>query len=270
LSANFGPAGTGIKPGLFTVTDNFMFGESSDVRKYGHHLNDSVETERTLNVIKFRYGIMDGLDIRTATPIYNIHLDRANGSDQTNYGYGDTTVQLRKILLNQDKGDPLYLALDMGVVLPTGSVGRYTVNAIAAVPGGWWPALEPPTSWIQSVRHGVQYASFPEGVQEFSEMRPHRWNSAYTMPSTCSGTMGAEALYERTPRPNSAHRPEGHEFGTLRSAPSRLQYPALGPEHGRGRPYARLRLYQNNTSGSDATPEFKITKAFDIDTRIFN
>lgn len=272
ISANFGPAGTGVKPGMFSITDSFLAGDSDGVRKYSHKLNDTADVNRYLNVIKLRYGIMPGLDVRTATPIYSMHIDRATGSDRTNYGYGDTTVQLHKILLNQDQGDPLFLAADLGVVLPTGSVGEHSVNGIGSSAWGGVAGLGA-TYFLGSNRFDmeVQYALFDEGAKSFEKGDRFRWNAGYAYALNKMWDIGVESCYEwnaETELHGVGQKDQSTEW--YYGPKVVFKYQPWGLNLGADVMLPAYRWYQNAKQGSDDyRVEFKLTKAFDIGT-LFN
>lgn len=128
VGAAFGPAGTGFPVGKFAAVVNYMFAETDGVRLNDDEINDNVKLTKHVGIIKFRYGIAPGLDVRTATPVYDVDADLPGGQT-AHYGWlGDTTVVLHKVVMNQGKGNPFSLAFDLGVVLPTADGGRDNNN----------------------------------------------------------------------------------------------------------------------------------------------
>lgn len=267
LTANFGPGGTGLPVGLFTVTDNILGSDGAGTRKYGKLVNSTVDTERFLNVIKLRYGIADGLDIRTATPVYNIHIDQHKTSDRTNYGVGDSTVQLRKVLLNQDKGDPLFLAFDLGVILPTASVGPHSVNPIGNAAWGGVVGLGA-SYFLGSSRFDaeVNYAGFTEGAKDYEKGGRIRANIGYAYALSHQWDIGVEGAYEANAQSRLKDVKQRDMSSEFYAGPKVVyKYKPWDLHVGADVLLPVYRWYQSNKSGSDDfKAELKITKGFNI------
>ena len=77
-SPAFGPCGLNIPAGTLAMGGNVLFAKSNGIWKNDERLNGNVKATKFNEIFKFRYGIMDGLDIRSATPVYNVHLDKKN------------------------------------------------------------------------------------------------------------------------------------------------------------------------------------------------
>jgi len=140
VGAAFGPAGTGFPVGKFAAVLNYVYAETDGVRYKHHEVHDNVELTKHVGIVKFRYGIAPGLDIRSATPIYDVKADLPDRTTDR-YGWlGDTTVVLHKVVMNQPQGNPFFLAFDLGVVLPTADGGGdnndFTGNQAWGVGGG--------------------------------------------------------------------------------------------------------------------------------------
>jgi hypothetical protein len=267
LTANFGPGGTGLPVGLFTITDNILSSDGAGTRKYDKLVNSVVDTERFLNVIKLRYGIADGLDIRTATPVYNIHMDQHKTSDRTNYGVGDSTVQVRKVLLNQDKGSPLFLALDLGVILPTASVGPHSVNPIGNAAWGGVMGLGA-TYFLGSNRFDaeVNYAGFTEGAKNYEKGDRFRANIGYAYALNQYWDVGVEGAYEANAKSTLNDVKQRDMSSEFYAGPKLVyNYKPWGLNAGVDVLLPVYRWYQSNKSGSDDfKAELKITKGFNI------
>lgn len=95
---------------------------------------DPLQREMNMNVANFifRYGLGKGFDIRTIIPYVNKKMYQTYpmgpnaGKKLTlkNSGLGDSKVFLRYQALNQKKGDPVFLALGLGLKLPTGTTSK--------------------------------------------------------------------------------------------------------------------------------------------------
>lgn len=197
MGANFGPSGSSMPAGVFAVGGNFMYGESDHVRRYSDQLNDNTKTDKALGVFKTRYGILPNLDIRTATPIYNINFDNQVASDKSYSGVGDTTVLLHSQILNQDKGAPFCLAVDYGGIVPTASVSGHSVNGIGndawGVMGGAGI-----TYYLDSHRFDIEanYAAFTEGAHDYTKGDRIRFNQSYAYAISKMWDVGMESCYE--------------------------------------------------------------------------
>lgn len=141
VGAAWGPAGEGMPVGKFAALLNYTYAETDGVRLHGDELNDNVELTKNVGVVKFRYGIAPGLDIRSATPIYDVKKEVRSTNDTDHYGWlGDTAIALHKVVMNQANKDPFSLAFDLGIVLPTADGGKnnndYTGNQAWGAGGG--------------------------------------------------------------------------------------------------------------------------------------
>lgn len=98
------------------------------------------DADQFVNVFKIRYGITDRWEVRTATPYINLDINNHAADGSWKGGLGDTTLMLRYGLVKRSEDSPFSVALDAGVVLPTGKVGdkdKYlATNAFAMIFGG--------------------------------------------------------------------------------------------------------------------------------------
>lgn len=141
VGAAWGPAGEGVPVGKFSALLNYTHAETDGIRLRDDELNDNVKLTKNVGVVKFRYGIAPGLDIRSATPIYDVKKEVRATNDTDHYGLiGDTAVALHKVVMNQAEGAPFSLAFDAGVILPTADGGKnnndYTGNQAWGAGGG--------------------------------------------------------------------------------------------------------------------------------------
>lgn len=141
IGAAWGPAGEGFPVGKFAALLNYTYAETDGIRQHNDELNDNVKLTKNVGVVKFRYGIAPGLDIRTATPIYDVKKEVRSTNATDHMGWlGDTAVALHKVVMNQADNNPFSLAFDLGVVLPTADGGSdnndYTGNQAWGAGGG--------------------------------------------------------------------------------------------------------------------------------------
>jgi hypothetical protein len=141
VGAAWGPAGQGCPVGKFAALLNYTYAETDGLRLHDDELNDKVKLTKNVGVVKFRYGIAPGLDIRTATPIYDVKKEVRATDDTDHSGWlCDTAVALHKVVMNQANDAPFSLAFDLGVILPTADGGKnnndYTGNQAWGAGGG--------------------------------------------------------------------------------------------------------------------------------------
>ncbi|MCM0756910.1 transporter [Desulfovibrio aminophilus] len=269
MGTSFGPSGSGMPAGILGVGGNFQYGESENVRKYGGKMNDSVSVQKATEVFKLRYGIMEGLDIRSSTPIYNIHVDRQAGSDRTNYGVGDTTILLHSVILNQDKGDPFYLAVDYGGSVPTASVGDHSVDAIGNDAWGLMGGVGA-TYFLDSHRFDmeVNYATFTEGAHDYTKGDRARWNVGYAYAINTMFDIGVESNFEWNDE-SELHGSKQKDASYEWYAGPKLVYKCKpwGVNFAVAGMLPLERWYQNTKTGSDDYRfMFKVIKFFDVGT----
>lgn len=269
VSSTFGPCGMGVPAGVFAIGGNILYGESDGVWRHEKRLNGNTETTKFNQVLKMRYGLVEGLDIRTATPHYNIHLDQKTGSDRTNYGIGDTTVLLHKSLLNQDQGDPLFLGLDFGGVAPTASVGEHSADALGN--DAWGAILGLGATWFQDSHRfdlEVNYATFSEGAKDYAKGDRLRWNTGYAYALSGMWDLGVESSYEWNAA-SELHDKGQHNSGTEWFVGPKLtfNYKPWQLHTGVAVKLPVYRWYEGTKVGSDDYRlEMKIIKAFKFES----
>ncbi|OIQ50207.1 hypothetical protein BerOc1_02137 [Pseudodesulfovibrio hydrargyri] len=267
IGATFGPGGLGIPKGFLAVGGNVTFAKSNGIWKSSQRRNGKVKTTKLNEIFKTRYGIMESLDIRTATPIYNVHVDKANGADRETYGIGDTTVLLHKGVFNQQKGDLLSVAVDFGGIVPTASVGSHSSNFVGNDAWGAMFGLGA-TYFIGANRFDteVNFASFAEGAQDYQKGNRTRWNLGYAYALSEFWDIGAESSWEMS----DESRYDGH--GQQDAYVEWYAGPKVTFKYKPWKLFAGLltkapvhRWYESNKVGSDDfRVEFKLIKLFDI------
>lgn len=164
------PGGTSIPTGKLSVVDHVSFSHGEMRQGTGSYSSSKgpESNDLTTNIFKLRYGIAwNRLDIRTSTPFVNNDIARHSPQAGTwKGGWGDTTVMMRYQVLPMSKELPVCVAVDAGVILPTGTVGdknKYTAtNAFGMVFGGG-------ASWIdydQRVDVDARYVVYEEGAHD--------------------------------------------------------------------------------------------------------
>ncbi|WP_421899691.1 transporter [Maridesulfovibrio sp.] len=196
-SATFGPCGLTMPAGKLAVGGNIVFGDSNGVWHKSKRINGNTKGTKFNQVVKLRYGIWDGLDVRTATPIYSVHLDKTNDSDKYLYGVGDTTVLFHQRLLSQKAGDPLSVAFDAGFIMPTGTVSEHSSDAAGNAAWGLMGGIGA-TYFLDANRFDteVNYATFAEGGHNYQKGNRLRWNAAYAYAINDNWDVGLESSLE--------------------------------------------------------------------------
>lgn len=269
MATVFGPCGSGMPPGALTVIGHVLHGAGDGLRRHDSRLNDSVDSSKINEVIKLRYGITPGLDIRTSTPVYNVDLDRRTGPGRDIYGVGDTNVILHKVLFRQGDGAPLSLGLEAGLIVPTATVGQHSSDPTGNACWGGMAGLG--LTWLYAghrVDTEVNYAMFTEGAKDYRKGNRFRWNLAYAFAMSAFWDMGAESLLEMSEQ--SAYRDQGSDDSyvewyigpkiVFKYSPWKLNVGLMAT-------FPVQRWYEGNKVGSDDyRVECKFTKTFDIGT----
>lgn len=96
-------------------------------------------TQRNLHdrfVLKMRYGLGDGYDVRFALPVvmnnFRAHSTLTPNGVNSKNGVGDTTFVLHKQFISQREGAPVDVAWDLGLWTPTGDTSDEGVGT-----GAW-------------------------------------------------------------------------------------------------------------------------------------
>ncbi|MEA1914329.1 MAG: transporter [Campylobacterota bacterium] len=132
-----GNVGNGLKEGILKIA---LSHESCTKDSAYHGSNKVIDPKQrimdvNINKLKLRYGLGNGFDVRAIfthkdkTFTY-LHPMSSARYKNTNKGLGDTLVIGRYEILNQKKGDSVFLSVGAGVKLPTGSTSK-TFNSPA-------------------------------------------------------------------------------------------------------------------------------------------
>lgn len=143
---SMGPASGTIPKGKLATIVNYIHADKHTWYKNGSRHSakhpNSKGTQRNLHdrfVLKMRYGLGDGYDVRFAMPIvmnnFRAHSTLTPNSVSSKNGIGDTTFVLHKQFLSQREGFPVDVAWDLGVWTPTGSTSDDGVGT------GAWGAM---------------------------------------------------------------------------------------------------------------------------------
>jgi len=203
ISAPFGPCGEGFPVGRAATILNYLHSESDGVRLGGNEINDNIENSKNMYTIKLRYGIAPGWDIRSTTPLYEIETKNKITNQTTNKrGIGDTPIALHRVLFDQSKGDPLYIAFDWAIVLPTAHVDSSSLDAIGNRAWGIGAGLG--LTWYfagssQRLDQELSYISFAEGARNFEKPDSFRANTSYAYAINEYVDIGVESLFEYNP-----------------------------------------------------------------------
>jgi len=265
VSATFGPSGLTMPAGKFAIGGNFLFGKSDGLWRHSKRINGNVKTRKINEIIKMRYGIWDGLDVRFATPIYNVHLDKSAAPNFDVYGVGDTTMAFHQRLLSQKAGDPLSVAFDIGAVLPTGTVSSHSSdpagNATWGVVGGLGA-----TYFIYANRFDteVNYTVFAEGAHDYQKGNRMRWNASYAYALNNFWDIGVESTLEMSTESHKYGEGQNDAYLEWYAGPKIVcKYNPWGIFAGVAFKVPVKRWYQETKAGSDDFQiDFKLIKAF--------
>lgn len=254
IGAAWGPAGEGFPVGKFAVLLNYTYAETDGLRLHDDELNDNVKLTKNVGVVKFRYGIAPGLDIRTATPIYDVKKEVRSTGSTDHFGWlGDTAVALHKVVMNQADKAPFSLAFDLGVVLPTADGGKdnndYTGNQ------AWGAGAGVGLTYFLGANRFDQelyYYTFTEGKHDYQKPDMFRcltgwafaFNNAFDMGvESHLGWDGESEKYDREqndakwewyvgPKVAFKHKQTGTTLGALLTLPAYRDYDRATPSDG--------------------------------------
>jgi hypothetical protein len=195
VGAAWGPAGEGFPVGKFAALLNYTYAETDGVRLHDDELHDNVKLTKNVGVVKFRYGIAPGLDIRTSTPIYDVKKEVRTTGSTDHFGWlGDTAVALHKVVMDQSKGAPFSLAFDLGVILPTADGGKNNNDYIGnqAWGGGAGVGL---TYFLGANRFDQElyYYTFIEGEHDYQKPDMFRCLTAWAYALNKNFDIGVES-----------------------------------------------------------------------------
>lgn len=193
------PGGTSIPKGTFAIIDHVTLSHGKDYngtsRRTGARSGPK-SNDLFVNVVKFRYGIADGLDIRTSTPFLNNEVKmHGDGGKDWKGGIADTTVILRYQLKPRTDDSPYCFAVDLGVILPTGHTGdksKYlATNAFGMSLGGG-------ASWIdnnQRLDFDGAYTAYTEGKHDIKPGNYWLFHGHYAYALSRYFDVGAETWF---------------------------------------------------------------------------
>ncbi len=254
IGVAWGPAGEGFPVGKFAALLNYTYAETDGIRLHNDELNDNVKLTKNVACLKFRYGIAQGLDIRTSTPIYGIKKKVRSTGDTDHFGLiGDTAVALHKVVMNQANNDPFSLAFDLGVILPTADGGKnnndYTGNQAWGAGGG--VGL---TYFLGANRldQELYYYTFTEGKHDYRKPDMFRCLTGWAYAFNNTFDLGAEShlgwdgkseKFDRDmndarwewyvgPKAVLKHKKSGTTLGALVTLPVYRHYDSLTPSDG--------------------------------------
>lgn len=198
VSASFGPAGLGLPVGRLVTTLHYKFMETDGVRYHRDELNDNGKLTKHIGIVKLRYGLAPGLDIRSSIQVYDIERRNRKTGETDNLGsVGDATLSLHAVLLDQGRGAPFSLAVDTAAVLPTASVSDKSVDSLGnrAWGAGFGVGF---TRFMRSHRFDQEfhYFTFTEGEHDYRNPDRLRCNTAWTWALNKYVDVGVESLFE--------------------------------------------------------------------------
>lgn len=198
VNAVSGSAGLPFPEGVLSATINYRYAETEGLYLGNDKQNNNVERTKNIGVLKFRYGILPGFDVRTCTPFYTMNFkNNSTGSDLDRDGVGDTSVVFHKELLNQKKGAPFFMSADIGGFLPTANVDSETVDSMGNQ--AWGGLLGLGFTWIhgaQRIDQEFNYATFTEGEDDYRHPQRYRANTTWTMAMNPTLDIGLESTWE--------------------------------------------------------------------------
>ena len=123
-----GGTGNVFKEGMFRVVLRDINFEADTAYNGDEEVPDAMKRKLKVNVAQLvaRYGLGAGFDVRMMIPIIDKKMHMTNpmngkSTEWSNNGIGDIAIIGGYELMNQMKGDPLFLSIGAGVKLPTGS-----------------------------------------------------------------------------------------------------------------------------------------------------
>ncbi|BCG46688.1 Putative outer membrane protein [Citrifermentans bremense] len=263
----FGPAGTGFPVGKLGVLLNYQYCETDGIRKGGSEVSDAVKLTKNVGVMKFRYGITEGLDVRTATPIYDVYKkNRATGEGQHLGWIGDTAIALHKVLLKQAKGAPLDLAVDVGLVVPTTDVSSKSVDFVG---NGAWGAGGAVGVTYSTGSHRldqeIHVYTFTEGSHDYRKPMYIRSTTAWGYAVNNYFDMGAESQFDWNDESEKNGVSQNDSKNEWYAGPKvAFKYKPAGFAAGLAAMFPFARSFEANTPSEGFRIELKLSKTFDI------
>lgn len=266
-AAVFGPAGSDFPVGKLAAVLNYQYAESDGVRHRASEANEKVKLTKNLGTVKFRYGIMPDLDIRTATPLYYIEKDyKTTGKTDELHWIGDTTLTLHKVLLNQSRNDALSLAVDVGLVVPTTDASSKSLDSIGN------------NAWGATAGVGVTYAlgshrldqelaiaTFTEGSHDYRKPLRFRSNTSWSHAVNNYFDIGAESLFEWNGESEKSGVKQKDSKNEWYAGPKMaFKYKPAGINVGMLATFPFARWYEGTAPSDGFRFELRLTKVFNL------
>ena len=262
-----GPAGMGFPVGKLATVLSYRHIETDGVRHHGDELNNNVKMTKNVYIAKFRYGIAPGLDIRSATPLYNIEVKNNKNDTSDDRGWiGDTCILLHKVVMSQAKGDFMNMAFDIGGILPTANVDNNNIDFVGNDAWGGMAGVGF-TYFLDANRFDQEFnfATFTEGAHDYTKPNRFRSNTSYAYAINNYFDIGAESNLEWN---------DESEKNGVQQNDSKLEWYA-GPKFAfKYKPWgvnvATLftvpvkRWYEGNSPSDEYRFELKLVKIFDL------
>lgn len=265
--AAFGPAGTSIPPGKFPVVLNYCYAESDGVRHGSNEISENIKLNKNLFTMKFRYGIIPGLDVRTATPIYDIQKkNKLTNTDNHQGTFGDTSVVLHKQIMDQAKNAPFSFAVDVGMILPTSNVSDRSNDALGN--NAWGTGGGVGLTYFNGshrIDQELNFYTFTEGSHSYRKANRFRSNTAWAYAANSSFDMGAESLFEWNGETEKNGKGQNDEKNEWYAGP-KVTYKCKpgGFTAGVAAMFPMARWYEANTPSDGYRIEVRLTKSFDL------
>lgn len=149
--------GAGYPKGQYGIIFKYITFEKDDLYD-GSSKEDFVSKqkpkpyEQTMHkyIATFRVGLFESVDARLIVPFLDKEMKRKSLTQDVtddNSGIGDIKLIGRYQVLSQKKGNPIFLALGLGVKMPTGDTdekdqGKYLPSFLQTGTGSWDPIFE--------------------------------------------------------------------------------------------------------------------------------
>ncbi len=265
--AAFGPAGTSIPPGKFPVVLNYCYAESDGVRKGANEINENIKLNKNLFTFKLRYGIIPGLDVRTATPIYDIEKENRLQNSDTHQGtFGDTSVTLHKQIMDQAKNAPFSFAVDVGMIFPTSNVSDRSNDALGN--NAWGTGGGIGLTYFNGshrIDQELNFYTFTEASHSYRKANRFRSNTAWGYAANSYFDIGAESLFEWNGETEKSGKGQNDEKNEWYAGP-KVTYKCKpgGFTAGVAAMFPMARWYEANTPSDGYRIEVRLTKSFDL------
>ncbi|GFO70820.1 hypothetical protein GMLC_43990 [Geomonas limicola] len=263
----FGPAGTGFPVGKLGVLLNYQNCETDGTRQGDREVNENVRLSKKVGVVKLRYGITEGLDIRTATPLYDVHKKNlATGKGEHLGWIGDTGIALHKVLMNQAKGAPFDLAVDLGLVVPTTDVSNKSVDFVGNNAWGAGGAIGLTYSaGSHRLDQELHVYTFTEGAHDYRKPTYLRSTTAWGVAVNNYFDIGAESQFDWNASSEKNGLKQNDSKNEWYAGPKvAFKYKPWGFAAGLATMFPFARWYEANTPSEGYRVELKLSKTFDL------